>query len=79
MEHKLKRLSWPEGGEFWIAWDMSWMAHPTFYENGAHKAWRIVCLKDSPAQGFSGGDSLEETYKEWYQAKPVLLEMIEGK
>lgn len=77
MEPKLKRLSWPEGGEFWIAWDMSWMAYPTRHESGAHKEWIITCLQDDPAKGYVGGDSLEETYKEWYQAKPVLLKMIE--
>lgn len=77
MEHKLKRLSWPEGGEIWIAWNWSWMAVPVRSENGTHKEWVIVCLKDNPAKDMRGGDVMEQTYKEWYMAKPVLLELIE--
>ncbi len=79
MEHKIKRLSWPEGGEVWIAWNWTYMAVPVRGANGVHKEWVIICLKDNPERGLRGGDALEETYKEWYMAKPVLLDLIEEK
>ena len=74
--HDLKRLSWPEGREFWVANDMSWMAYPTATANGVHKEWHILCLRDAPEKGFEAGDSLDETYSELYEAKNALRRMM---
>ena len=69
------RLSKPElGTEVWIGIDSSWMSVNTKCQNNIHKDWIIVCLKDNGE--FVGGDVLEETYNEWYQAKPVLLNLV---
>ncbi len=76
MAHDLKRLSWPEGREFWVAWDMSWMVFPTLTSDGSHKEWIVMCLKDN--NEFVGGDTIDETYKELYEAKRAVLQLMES-
>lgn len=78
MQHKLRRLSWPEGCEVWIAWDTSYMAFPTTHEGGGHKEWLIVCMRNDPKQSLQAGDVLDVGYTDLRDAKNKLEELIEG-
>ncbi len=54
---------------------MSWMVFPTLTSDGSHKEWIVLCLKDN--NEFVGGDTIDETYKELYEAKRAVLQLME--